>query len=310
MAEIADSELQKLQEARDIAESTVNTVREPLIILDGDLKVLSASRAFYQTFQVKSEETEHQFIYELGNKQWDIPALRKLLEGILPQNESFDNYEVEHDFPGIGKRIMLLNARRIPRPPAKPRVILLAIEDVTERRQIEKSALLVERDLYKNLFDTAQTIILNLDCKGKIVSFNPYMEHLSGYRLAEVKGKDWFSTFLPQHDYDSIRELFKKAINNISTKGNVNPIIAKDGREIYIEWYDKALRDSEGKTIGLLSVGQDITERWRLEAELREKMKEYKLMSDAAVGRELKLIEREQEVNALLQELGRPVKYK
>ncbi|MDD5382944.1 MAG: PAS domain-containing protein [Candidatus Margulisbacteria bacterium] len=136
MVEIPDKEYQALQDAREIAESTINAVREPLVILDGDLKVMSASRAFYQTFQVKPAETEQQFIYDLGNKQWDIPALRKLLEGILPSNESFDNYEVKHDFPGIGKRIMLLNARRIPRPPAKPRVILLAIEDITEKEQI------------------------------------------------------------------------------------------------------------------------------------------------------------------------------
>ena len=109
-----------VQEAREYAESIVDTVREPLIVLDADLKVVSANRAFYQTFKTKPAETEGQLIYDIGNQQWNIPNLRELLEDILPRNASFDNYEVEHDFPYIGKRTMLLNARRIPRPPAKP----------------------------------------------------------------------------------------------------------------------------------------------------------------------------------------------
>jgi PAS domain-containing protein len=136
MVEISDQEYQRLQDASEFAESTIDTVREPLIVLDGDLKVVSASSSFYKTFKVKPEETERQFIYNLGNNQWDIPDLRKLLENILLKSECFDNYEVDHDFPGIGRRVMLLNARRIPRPPAKPRVILLAIEDISERKRI------------------------------------------------------------------------------------------------------------------------------------------------------------------------------
>jgi PAS domain-containing protein len=138
MVEIPYKEYQALQDARELAESTIKAVREPLIVLDGDLRILFAGTAFYKTFHVESQETEKRFIYDLGNKQWDIPALRKLLEGLLPTNESFDDYRVEHDFPAIGKRTMLLNARRIPRPPAKARLILLAIEDVTEREKTEK----------------------------------------------------------------------------------------------------------------------------------------------------------------------------
>lgn len=145
MVEIQETEYRKLQEAREIAESTLDAVREPLIILDGELRVVSASLCFYRTFNVKVGETEKQYIYDLGNRQWDIPKLRHLLEGILPNNESFYDYEVEHNFPTIGRRIMLLNARRIPRPPAKPRVILLAIEDITDSRQIAERKLAGER---------------------------------------------------------------------------------------------------------------------------------------------------------------------
>jgi PAS domain-containing protein len=106
----------KLQE---YSESIVNTVREPLIVLDQDLRVITVSRSFYEVFKVKPEETVGQLIYDLGNKQWDIPKLRELLEDILPQKATFDDYEVEHDFATIGRRTMLLNARRIPNPPQK-----------------------------------------------------------------------------------------------------------------------------------------------------------------------------------------------
>ena len=101
------------KEARELAEGIVDTVREPLIVLDGELQVVSASRSFYQRFHVAPEETVGRRLYELGNHQWDIPALRELLETVLPRDRSFDGYEVEHDFPAIGRRKMLLNARRI-----------------------------------------------------------------------------------------------------------------------------------------------------------------------------------------------------
>src|SRR6188508_104719 len=91
------------------AQNIVDTVREPLLMLDTTLRVRSANRAFYQTFQVSSEETENHLIYELGNGQWDIPALRTLLEDIVPKNSVFSDFELEHTFPVIGRRVMLLN---------------------------------------------------------------------------------------------------------------------------------------------------------------------------------------------------------
>lgn len=125
------------QEAREYAEDIVNTVREPLVILDADLRVISANRSFYQTFNVTPEETEMQLLYELGNCQWDIPRLRELLEEILPMNTIFNDFEIEHTFPVIGEKSMLLNARRILRK-EKKMMILLAIEDITERKERNK----------------------------------------------------------------------------------------------------------------------------------------------------------------------------
>lgn len=116
-------------------------------------------------------------------------------------------------------------------------------------------------DFSKNIVNTVQAIILVLDKEGKIISFNPYMEKIFGYKLNEVKGKDWFTTFLPKCDYNRIKKVFRKAISDIQTIGNINPIIAKDGHEVLVEWHDKTLKNKDGKIIGIVSIGQDITQR-------------------------------------------------
>jgi PAS domain S-box-containing protein len=127
------------QETREYAESIVDTVREGLVVLDADLRVISANRSFYETFKVKPGETEGQLVYDLGNRQWNIPKLRELLEEILPTDTTFDNFEVEHEFKIIGRRVMHLNARRIYRETNETRLILLAIEDVTERKRAQQA---------------------------------------------------------------------------------------------------------------------------------------------------------------------------
>lgn len=121
-----------------IFKGIVETIREPLLVLDRDLRVVTVSRSFYEFFKVKPEETVGQFIYDLGDKQWNISKLRELLETILPQQTAFDNYEVEHDFVTIGRRTLLLNARQIEQEVGKERIILLAIEDITERKKYEE----------------------------------------------------------------------------------------------------------------------------------------------------------------------------
>jgi two-component system CheB/CheR fusion protein len=118
-----------VQAARELAEGIVDTVREPLLVLNGAFEIMAASRSFYRSFQVGAEETLGRAIYDLGNRQWDIPALRELLETILPRDQSFDGYVVEHDFPALGRRRMLLNARRLVGKAGGTPLILLALED-------------------------------------------------------------------------------------------------------------------------------------------------------------------------------------
>ena len=133
-AELVDS---LWEEGWTYIKTVVDIVREPILILDKDLRVMAANDPFYRTFQVEHGDTEGQIVYELGNKQWDIPALRKLLEDILPKNTFFRGFEVAHDFPAIGRKVMILNARQIHFQAGTalgkfPPIILLAMEDVTE----------------------------------------------------------------------------------------------------------------------------------------------------------------------------------
>jgi len=121
------------------ADAIVDTVREPMLVLSADLRVRRANRSFYRIFNVTPEETVDRLVYDLGNQQWDIPWLRKLLEEVLPQDTAFDDFEVEHVFPSIGRKFMLLNARRICGKDNPTEFILLAIKDTTERRQAEEA---------------------------------------------------------------------------------------------------------------------------------------------------------------------------
>ncbi|MGE5262816.1 MAG: chemotaxis protein CheB [Acidobacteriota bacterium] len=120
--------LAQVEEARDYAQAIVETVREPLVILNGDLRVQTANRAFYKMFQITPEQTEHRLFYELGDRQWDLPRLRQLLEEIVPQNSRLEDYDVDAEFPQIGHKHLVLNARRIDRPSEAGSSILLAIE--------------------------------------------------------------------------------------------------------------------------------------------------------------------------------------
>lgn len=124
------------QECWKYIKTVVDIVREPIIVLDKDLRVLTANETFYRVFQVEQKDTEGKVVYKLGNGQWNIPSLRKLLEEILPQNTFFKGFEMTHNFPVIGKKSMVLNARQIHTvengdPPLLSPMIFLAIEDAT-----------------------------------------------------------------------------------------------------------------------------------------------------------------------------------
>ncbi|MBF0230455.1 MAG: PAS domain-containing sensor histidine kinase [Desulfamplus sp.] len=196
-------------EVNEVAESIINTVREPLIALNQDLRVVTVNRSFYEVFMVNPEETVGQLIYDLGNKQWDIPKLRELLENILPQNISFDNYEVEHDFSTIGRRIMLLNARQIQRDSEKERIILLAIEDITERKEIANGL----EKAHQELNELATELKRVAQVKSEFLA---NMSHELRTPLNSIIG---FSEVLYDETFGSLNEKQKRYVNNVLTSG-------------------------------------------------------------------------------------------
>jgi len=258
-----------------ISEDIVETIHEPLLVLDSDLRVISANRSFIDSFKVTREETLGNFIYDLGNKQWDIPKLRELLETILPEKISFDNYEVEHDFATIGRRTMLLNARQIERAMGKERIILLAIEDITERRQLEE--LLVESEFrYRRIFETATDGIVLLEKReGHIVHANPAAETMLGYSAAEYVGKMLEDIGVPLNmsDFPTIMEsLNKRGILNYK---NV-PVKTKSGQNIYADIYmvDRA-------SLAQCNI-RDITNHKKAEQGLKESEERYRIIFEGA----------------------------
>jgi chemotaxis protein methyltransferase CheR len=174
-----------LTNACAFADAIVETVREPMLVLDAKLRVIAASRAFYARFRVKSEETEGKLLYELGDGQWDIPQLHALLEKIIPDKGVMDDYEVAHEFPDIGQRTMLLNARQVFYETEKSTHILLGIEDITERRILEreKDELLQQKDvllceMQHRVANSLQIIASIIMLKAKKVNSEEVRHHL------------------------------------------------------------------------------------------------------------------------------------
>lgn len=175
--------LQAAEEARDYAEGMIETVREPLVVLDADLRVQRATQAFYDMFLVTREETEGRFLYDLGNGQWNVARLRELIGNALFRSEPFYDFEMVHDFPHIGHRTVRLNGRRIPFPNAQHRMLLLSIEDVTERREIAEIR-------FQRLFETAKDGIVVIHVENATVQdVNLCFLEMTGYAREDFVGK-------------------------------------------------------------------------------------------------------------------------
>ena len=174
-----------LDDARPLAQAIVDTIREPLLVLDQDLRVVTANRAFYQAFRMKRQDIHGRPVYGLGDGQWDIPELRLLLEGVAPQHPVMEAYEVERDFPIIGRRAMLLNARELFFQKNSRKLILLTIEDVTDRRAAEREItnLLQQKEtllqeMQHRVANSLQIIASILSIKARAVQSEETRRHL------------------------------------------------------------------------------------------------------------------------------------
>ncbi|MDR7555746.1 MAG: PAS domain S-box protein [Armatimonadota bacterium] len=259
---------------RGLAGAIVATIREPLLVLDPELCVLTANRAFYRVFQTTPAETEGRRLYELGNRQWDIPALRRLLEEILPLNTSFDDFEVVHDFPHIGRRTMLLNARRMFRRGQKAPMILLAIEDVTDRRRIEQQ-LREREEWFRRLADITSTAIVIYQGE-RVVYANRAAQVLTGYSFDELLGQRFWDVVHPEfQDLVRDRGLARQRGENVPERYEFK-IVCKDGEERWVD-FTAGLIDWEGQPAGL-ATGFDITDRRRAQERQERRLAELEAL--------------------------------
>ncbi|QJW95180.1 PAS domain-containing sensor histidine kinase [Frigoriglobus tundricola] len=258
--------VQGVEDARAFAEEIVATVHEPLVVLDADLRVRTANPTFYRTFAVDRAGTEGRSLFDLGGRQWDIPRLREFLEQMLPRDGRLNDFEVDHEFEGIGRRSMVLNARCIPPAARRPHMILLAIEDATGRREAAE-ALADSEARYRRLFETAQDGILLVDPGSRrVFDANPFLSELLGYSHAELVGKELWEIGL----FRDI-EANKAAFRALQQRGYIRyedlPLRTHDGRAIEVEFVSNVY------TVGASRVIQcnirDVTDRKRAEHALR-----------------------------------------
>ncbi|HET9824418.1 MAG TPA: CheR family methyltransferase, partial [Chitinophagaceae bacterium] len=203
----------ELQEANEYAHAIIETLHEPLIILNVDLRIKTANKAFYKSFLVTPEETVGNYIYDLGNKQWNIPDLREQLKLVQTKNKGVNNFKVTHNFPVIGQKVMLLNAQKLVVKGGKEALILLAMEDITDRSLAEEKLKGNEerlRLLVQNAFD----ILTILSKDGTILYESESIERILGYSAIERVGKNVFSDpIVHDNDREIKRAAFQKAIS-------------------------------------------------------------------------------------------------
>jgi two-component system CheB/CheR fusion protein len=259
---------QALKDAHQYTEAIVQQV-SPLLILDYDLRIRTANRSFYEHFKVSPKQTLERKFYELGNGQWNIPELRRLLEDILPKRHCIDRFEMKHTFEDIGERVLVLNARQLD----QTQNILLGIEDITAEVAFHARVTASEMR-YRRLFESAKDGILILDPETrKITDANPFMAELLGYKRGEFLGKELWEIGLLNDEQES-----KAAFQELQAKNFIRyeglPLQSKSGHIIQVEFVSNLYREADHVVIQCNI--RDITERKQAEAALRESEERYR----------------------------------
>jgi len=254
----------EIQDAREYAENIVETMREPLVVLDSDLKILTANQSFYETFKVTPEETIGNFIYDVGNRQWDVPKLRVLFEEILPHDTVINGYEVEHDFPGIGCKTILLNARQIFRKKIGSRIILLAMEDISERKLAEVSLKNSEEQM--RFASTAAEIgMWHWDLVNDKLTWSESCHDLFGFPPDYPVTYGAFLQAVHEEDRQRIDEAVQKSLQEKKEYFVEMRIVIPDDQVRWIMSKGLVFNDDRGKAISMHGIAMDITVRKRAE---------------------------------------------
>ena len=248
------------QRALDYAEATLRTARVPLVALRSDLRVNTANEAFYKTFNLSAAEVEGRSMLALSSGAWDIPELRTLLLEILPRDSVFNDFQVIHVFPTLGRRTMWLNARRMQSAEGATEMIVLSIEDVTERLEAHERVRLSEIR-FRRLFETTQDGILILDpASGKINDANPFITDLLGYTRAELIDKELGEIGL-LHDEASSHDALAQLRKTGRIRYDNLPLQGKDGQLHAVEFVSN-IYEEEGSSVIQCNI-RDVTARTR-----------------------------------------------
>ncbi len=281
------------------AKAIVDTLREPLLVIGNDLKVLFANLAFYDKFLVSEEETSGKEIFSLGSGQWDIPAFRKLLNEVLSKKTSFDDYEITHEFPKLGMRTMVLSGRKLD-DSDHSEAILVVIADITDHRAMQQKWRNSEVR-YRKLFETAKDGILLIDpLTEKIIDANPFLLEMLGYPLEEIVGKKLWEIAAIK-DIPATKLMFQE----LQTKGYVRyedlPIKSKDGKGHEVEFVSNRY-PVDGAEMIQCNI-RDITDRKAAEKKAATYLEGLEKLNKMMTGRELKMIELKKEIEDLQKKL-------
>ena len=249
-----------LVESYEYSEAIIATIHEPMLILDKNFKIISANKSFYKKFKVRKEEIEGKLLFDLGDKQWNIKKLREVLHEIIFDNSSFENFEVTQTFSGIGEKIMLLNARLIIQKTSKEQLILLAIEDITDR-----SHYFIKEKFSISLIEASLDPLMTVSSQGKITDMNNAMLISTGQTRQSLKGSNYFSCF---SEPKKALEAYQQVVDHGFVTNAPLQLMTKNGILTDVLLNGSVYKDDKGLIQGFVFVARDITDQKRVEAEL------------------------------------------